>query len=91
MANKVGAAYFKLSGTSMAALVVSGAVALMRRRPLPTVYNPATTRVDLVFGTTVLWGTNVVWGVNVVWGTNIVWGSEWPAGESIAIAVNGEN
>jgi len=76
--NRVGTEKYLLSGTRMAAPMVGGAE---RHRTLSpkAVRNPATNEVSLVFANGVVWGTSLVWGNGKV------------TGESVNVAINGEN
>ncbi|MBS1876120.1 MAG: S8 family peptidase [Acidobacteria bacterium] len=45
----------------------------------------------LVWGTTIVWGTSTMQGFSVVWGTGSPWACSNPSGESVTIAIKGEN
>jgi serine protease AprX len=47
---------------------------------------------SVIWGNSVCWGTSTMQGYSVIWGNSVVWGtSSTTAGESTAIAINGEN
>jgi len=64
----VGAGYLDV----MAALNNSDALPAGKTALSPTAsHNPATGRVDIVYGSSVAWGLSVAWGTSVCWGTTV--------------------